>query len=459
MAYRLPSPAEPTGGGRNIDLPEAQALNKPDTHIWGVYGCLIVISIIELYSASSFEIARQGLYNPLIRHVAMLLAGFLIILGLQRVHYTHFVRPGFVIALLSVVAMIWVIFFGETTNGAKRSISLPFMSLQPSEFIKLSCVLLLSYVLGTTQLKKDEKIRNRGLKWAAGIVIGAGALLITQGLTNTLILMALCISMLIVGSLEVKKFWYIMAVFAVAGALGVCAKITMTKLAAKEDKKQTEYVDVNGTVYIIPDLEDKKSGAGRMYDDTWLNRYLAFTDTTPRYARPLTAENVQEQRSFMAQAHGGPFGVFPGNSRETARLPLAFSDFIYAIIIEELGLVGGMVVMLLYLWLLARAYFVAYKCSQMYPAFLVTGCALLITLQALCHMAIVTGAGPVSGQPLPLISKGGSSILVTSIAFGIMLSVSRFAARGKDSRAEQESDKNALPAELQAANPTQSSNR
>lgn len=455
MAYRTPSPAEPAGGGRNVDLPEAQALNKPDTHIWGVYGCLIVISIIELYSASSFEIARQGLYDPLIRHASMLLAGFLIILFLQRIHYTHFVKPGFIIAFLSVIAMLWVICFGEDTNGAKRSISLPFMSLQPSEFIKLSCVLLLSYVLGTTQLKKDEKVRNRGLKWAAGIVIGAGALLITQGLTNTLILMALCISMLIVGSLEVKKFWYIMAVFAVAGALGAGAKILMTKFAANEKKVQQEYVDVNGTVYIIPDLDEKK-GDSRMTDDTWKNRILAFTDTVPRYQRPLTAENVQEQRSFMAQAHGGVLGVFPGNSRETARLPLAFSDFIYAIIIEELGLVGGLVVMLLYLWLLARAYFIAYKCTQMYPAFLVTGCALLITLQALCHMAIVTGAGPVSGQPLPLISKGGTSILVTSIAFGIMLSVSRFAARGKDSRAEQESDKNALPAQLRAVNPTQS---
>jgi len=351
--------------------------------------------------------------------------------------------------------MLWVIFFGEDTNGAKRSIALPFMSLQPSEFIKLSCVLLLSYVLGTTQLKKDENIRNRGLKWAAGIVIGAGALLITQGLTNTLILMALCVSMLIVGSLEVKKFWYIMAVFAVAGAIGLGAKMAMTKLAANKEKVQKEYVDVNGTVYIIPDLDEKK-GDSRMTDDTWANRIKAFTDTVPRYNRPLTAENVQEMRSFMAQANGGLVGVFPGNSRETARLPLAFSDFIYAIIIEELGLIGGLVVMLLYLWLLARAYFIAYKCNQMYPAFLVTGCALLITLQALCHMAIVTGAGPVSGQPLPLISKGGTSILVTSIAFGIMLSVSRFAARGKATRAEQESDKNALPAELRAVNPTQS---
>ncbi len=454
MAYRTPSPAEPMGGGRTVEIPEAQALNKPDTHIWGVYGCLIVVSIIELYSASSFEIAHQGLYSPLMRHVSMLLAGFLIILGLQRIHYTRFIKPGFVIAFLSVAAMLWVMFFGESVNGAKRAIRLPFMSLQPSEFIKLSCVLLLSYVLGITQLKKDDKIRTRGLIWATCIVLGAGALLITQGLTNTLILMALCISMLIVGSLEAKKFWAVMGVFAIAGGIGVAVKVVMTDLASKETKENVEIVDNNGVVYIIPDLKDGPSG--RMSDDTWANRIKTYFDPTPRYERDLTPDNIQATRSYMAQAHGGIFGVMPGNSRETARLPLAFSDFIYAIIIEETGLIGGLLVMVCYLWLLARAYFIAYKCNQMYPAFLVTGCALLITLQALFHMAIVTGAGPVSGQPLPLISKGGSSILVTSIAFGIMLSVSRFAARdGQATAAERESDRNAIPEQLQAKNPAQ----
>lgn len=454
MAYRSPSSAEPLGGGPTVDSPEAQALNKPDTHIWGVYGCLILVSIVELYSASSFEIARFGLYNPLLRHVRMLAVGFLIILLLQRVHYSKFVKPGFIIAGLSVIAMVYVVLFGEAVNGARRSISLPFMSLQPSELIKLSCVLLLSYVLGVTQLKKDDKIRTRGLVCASIIVIGAGALLISQGLTNTLILMALCISMLIVGSLEVKKFWYVMAVFAAAGAFAVGVKVIMTNNAAKIEKTGVEYVDNNGIVYYIPDMKDDKGGS-RMSDGTWWERIKAFSDSVPRYDRKLTPDNVQATRSFMAQANGGIFGVMPGNSRETSRLPLAFSDFIYAIVIEELGLVGGLIVMLCYLWLLARAYYIAYRCNQMYPAFLVTGCALLITLQALCHMAIVTGAGPVSGQPLPLISKGGTSILVTSIAFGIMLSVSRFASRSADSRAEQESDKNALPAELQAANPTQ----
>jgi len=457
MAFRLPDSGEPTGGGRTVPSPEVSVVNPPDTHIWGVYGFLVVISIIELYSASSFEISKQGLYEPLMRHVAMLFAGFLIILGLQRVHFKHFIKAGHLFCLLSVLSMLYVLAFGEVVNGAKRALSLPFITLQPAEFIKLSAVLALSYVLGTTQLKKAERIRNRGLMIAAGLVLLFSGLLFTQGLTNTLILMVLCIAMLMLGSLEMRKFWIIMAVFACFAALALGVKMAMASDEPAE-KEKTLLVDQRGQRFVIPEAAGSGEGEtkSRMEGDTWKNRILAFTDTTPRYKRPLTTKNLQEMRSYMAQANGGWIGVFPGNSRETSRLPLAFSDFIFAIIVEDLGFVGGMAIMLLYLWLLARAYFIAYKCNQMYPAFLVTGCALLITLQALCHMAIVSGAGPVSGQPLPLFSKGGTSILVTSIAFGIMLSVSRYAARGSEAtRAELESDKNALPEALQGQNPSQ----
>ena len=143
----------------------------------------------------------------------------------------------------------------------------------------------------------------------------------------------------------------------------------------------------------------------------------------------------------------------PGNSRETARLPLAFSDYIYAIIIEDMGLVGGLFVMLLYLWLLARAGRIASQCQKAYPAFLVIGMAVFIVFQALFHMAIVTGFFPVSGQPLPLISKGGSSVIISSVALGIMLSVSRFALR-KGKRREIRDELKDLSDTAQADNPT-----
>lgn len=456
MAFRNTDPGEPRGGGPTVALPETNAAHRPDIYIWGIYGVLIVLSIIELYSASSFEISKQGLYGPLTRHMLFLFIGFLIIWVLQRIHYSRFILPGIILAGISVVAMVYVMFFGEVINGAKRAISLPFMTLQPAELIKISAVMILSYILGTTQLKKDENIRNKGLMWAAGTVLLFSGLLFTQGLTNTLILMALCISMLVVGSLEFKKLLYILAVFAMFGAVALGFKWAMSK-GEPEVKEIPLLVDQRGQTFTIPEAAGATdmSTTSRLRDNTWGNRLKAYSDTTPRYKQPLTAKNLQEMRSYMAQANGGWIGVFPGNSRETSRLPLAFSDFIFAIIVEDLGFIGGMFILLLYLCLLGRAYIIAYKCHQMYPAFLVTGCALLITLQALCHMAIVSGAGPVSGQPLPLFSKGGTSILVTSVAFGIMLSVSRFAARGQASTSERETDKNSLPEALRAVNPTQ----
>ena len=456
MAFRNSGSGEPRGGGPTVALPEANAVNRPDIYIWGVYGVLIVLSIIELYSASSFEISKQGLYGPLTRHILFLFIGFMIIWVLQKIHYSRFILPGIMLAGISVGAMIYVMLFGEVINGAKRAIALPFMTLQPAELIKISAVMILSFILGTTQLKKDENVRNKGLMWAAGIVLVFSGLLFTQGLTNTLILMALCVSMLIVGSLEFKKLLYILAVFSMFGALAIGIKWAITPKEPAE-KVIPVYVDQRGQAFEIPEAvgtTDMKT-TSRATDHTWGNRLKSFTDKTPRYEQKLTAKNLQEMRSYMAQANGGWFGVFPGNSRETSRLPLAFSDFIFAIIVEDLGFIGGMVILVLYLALLGRAYVIAYKCHQMYPAFLVTGCALLIALQALCHMAIVSGAGPVSGQPLPLFSKGGTSILVTSVAFGIMLSVSRFAARGEASTSERETDQNSLPEALRAVNPTQ----
>ncbi len=435
---------------------EATPVNKPDTHIWGVYCCIVIISVIELYSASSFEIAKQGLYSPLIRHIGFLFIGFLLMIGIQRIHYRYFAPAAYLIFGASALAMIYVFFFGEVINGAKRAINLHFMSLQPAEFIKLSAVLILAVVLGRTQLKKDENIRNKGLILATVLVLVMSLLLFTQGLTNTLILMAICISMLLLGSLEWRKFGIIMFVFAICAGMGACAKIAMSKKSKDVVADAPSLVDSRGKVYIIPEAVGG-GGGSRMEDDTWSNRLKQFFSTSKKYEQGINASNLQEMRSYMAQANGGLFGVFPGNSRETSRLPLAFSDYIYAIIIEDLGFViGGVGVMLLYLWLLARAYMIARRCNQIYPAFLVTGCAVLITVQALFHMAIVTGAFPVSGQPLPLFSKGGTSIIVTSIAFGVMLSVSRYSVRNKGASSKAlKAEADALPEALRGENPTQ----
>ena len=169
-----------------------------------------------------------------------------------------------------------------------------------------------------------------------------------------------------------------------------------------------------------------------------------------------TIDDLNRQVFFskFALANGGVHGRGPGNSRESARLPLAFSDYIYSIIVEDTGFIGGLGLLLLYLCLIGRAGIVASKCTRAFPALLIMGCALLIVLQALVHMAIVTGLAPVSGQPLPFISKGGTSILVMSAAIGMMLSVSRYGTT-RGNKKQQNAEISQLPDDLQAANPMQ----
>ncbi len=272
-----------------------------------------------------------------------------------------------------------------------------------------------------------------------------GGLLIQQGMTNTILLMGISLSMMLISGIQIKKIAVVLGVYGVFAAMGMLYHI------ASDDKATPapQEAQVEQVVASTGEPVEQSSGLfGRF--GTWGSRLSRHFNPVPPYQQELNAKNRQEQYAYMAQANGGVFGVFPGNSRETARLPLAFSDYIYAIIIEDMGLIGGLFVIVLYLWLLGRAAAITFTTKHALPALLVLGLAVMIVFQALFHMAIVSGFFPVSGQPLPLISKGGTSILITSIAFGIMLSVSRFAAR-KKTAAE---DSNALPEDMNAKNPS-----
>ncbi|WP_287210744.1 FtsW/RodA/SpoVE family cell cycle protein [Muribaculum sp.] len=412
-----------------------------DKSIWGIFIMLCLISVIELYSASSREVAAAGVYGPIMRHVFFLTLAFGIIWGLEKVHYKWFFAGAYAFAGISLIMMIYTSVAGDVINGARRSFHLGPMSIQPSEFIKISAVFVIAKVMACSQKAKEVGVHNKAIITGAAVVVVFGALLYPQGLTNTGLLLAIWMAMMTIGGTEYKKLFLIVAII---GTLGYGAhkfqkwqleKSRMEAALAIADNPGTEGIDLN------------RSGLreGR------LARYNPFA---AKYKDSITADNRQEMYSYMAQANGGIIGVFPGNSRETARLPLAFSDYIFAIVLEDIGFVGGMFLLILYLWLLARAGVIARKCHRAFPALLVMGMAVMIVLQALFHMAITTGAFPVSGQPLPLISKGGTSILITAIALGAMLSVSRSAVQN-GTRQEVKEELNQLPEELHASNPTQ----
>ena len=399
-----------------------------DPWIWGIYIMLLIISIVESYSASSREIASQGIYMPIFKQCFFLAVGAVSVVLLQRVDYN---KPAFLyamipgLAVITVFCLIYVMFFGEIINGARRAMTiLPGVTLQPAELAKLSIVTILSYIFAKSQ--KNQDISTNGLIGAAVVVALYGGLMIRSGLTNTLLLIAISGSMLLIGGAKFKKIGILMLFFGIMFGFFVIIKSSNDKKEEmfKDSQKEMQYTATNDSLQ-----EDMPSGMDARQEvarsGTWKKRVNEWLNSDSLVHKPITAKNQQEMFSRMAQANGGIIRFGVGKSRECSRLPLAFSDYIFSIIVEEWGFVGGIFVLLLYLSLLGRAAMIVRRSKRVLPSLLVIGMASFITFQALFHMAINVGVFPVSGQPLPLISKGGTSILVISISFGVMLSVSR----------------------------------
>lgn len=419
-----------------------EAVEKPrrsDPYIWGIIIILYIVSVVEVYSAISREITGGDVYTPIIKHVLLLFSGFLITYVTSRVHYKWFKVMAYLMIPAAIVLLVCILFWGDMLNGAKRTITVWGVSLQGSEVAKVTIVLAMATVLAKSQIKRG--VNTKGVVLVVVLVTIFSGLLFTQGLTNTLLFIGISVCMMLIGGVEWYKLGIIFLVYLVLALAVMQAKDLLTESELFNKQEQT-----------VQDGEKKDVLIQR--SSTWKSRLEDFFDSTPEYEKETTDANRQEHRAAMAMAHGGITGVGPGNSREASRLPLAFSDYIYAIIIEDLGfVVGGVGLLLVYLMILARAGLIARRCTKAFPALLVMGMAVMIVLQALFNMAIVVGVFPVSGQPLPLISKGGTSIWMMSFAFGVMLSVSRYAVKdtGANIKSERESG---LPEDLQAANPT-----
>lgn len=430
--------------GEKVSRYKEMSKRYGDPWIWGIYLTLVVLSIVESYSASSRDVALYGVYNPIIKQVIYLGIGSAFVVGLSRVNYNNKTLLLVLIPLLwvfTLFSLIYVLFFGEVVYGAQRAFTIPVinLSVQPSELAKLSAVTALAYIMAKNQ--QDRDVSTKGVAVSSLIVAMFGALMIKSGLTNTLLLMCISGSMFVVGGAKWKKIGAVIMIYAVVACVFYFWKEASDKREENLKKyttEQVEDVDKNKVV----DRHDMRKGRV----SNWMRRDSLIYDS-------INSSNSQEMFSIMAQAHGGLTGVGIGNSRECSRLPLAFSDYIFSIIIEEIGMIGGVFVLILYLWLLSRAAMIARRCHRVLPALLIIGMASMITFQALFHMAINTGVFPVSGQPLPLISKGGTSILVTSVAIGVMLSVSRTISNITDSKNKDEGLK--LPSGLDAANPTE----
>lgn len=435
----LETNASPTRRSRKQERAEQAAL-KGDPYIWGIYLMLLVVSVIELYSASASEVVGSNVYGPLIRHGLFLGIGFAVLYIIQRAHYGYIHRFAPIIGIVSWLALAYSSFFGVEINGAQRAFMIGSITVQPPEIVKLTVVICLATILARNQKKKD--VKTRGIVYCAVVVALFGALLARNGLTNTALVMGVSLAMFLIGGIPMKKILGVMCVYGVL--LGVFY------VGNKAFNSPSEFDKVGTSEMAAPAAST--GGDHSLGSETQWKRVMRHIQGV-HPGDSLTDENRQVVMAKFAQARGGVVGTGLGNSRESVRLPLAFSDYIYSIVIEEGGLVGGIALMMLYLLLLARAGYVAYHLNRALPAFLILGCAILIVFQALVHMAIVTGLFPVSGQPLPFISKGGTSVIVMSAAIGIMLSVSKHAARYKENNGEKaRAEASKLGAEMQAIN-------
>lgn len=422
----------------------AVAANRPDKYIWGIYLFLLLISVIELFSASSTEVRADNVYAPLIRHGIFLGGGLLIVLACQKIHYSVFRKLAWPMAILSLGLLLLSSLIGVEINGAQRAISIGPFTIQPPEIVKLTVVILLAGVLARNQIPGG--VSMKGVVTASVIVMVFSIFVLPNGLTNLLILIGASGCMFIISGMKGRTILTVLVVYVLCGGMAY-----MLRSASAADKEfdavatqQTATGDKIGDHAEIAEVGRTGTQMNR------IKRHLAGVSPDDK----IDDLNRQVIFSKFALANGGLHGCGPGNSRESARLPLAFSDYIYSIIVEDTGFIGGLALLILYLCLIGRAGIVAAKCSRAFPALLIMGCALLIVLQALVHMAIVTGLAPVSGQPLPFISKGGTSILVMSAAIGIMLSVSRYGTT-KGNKRQQKAEISQLADDLRAANPMQ----
>ena len=392
---------------------------KGDTVTWILFAVLCAISLVEVFSAASRLTIRYSLWGPLIGHAKFLLLSIFTALVVHNIPMEWFKKAAPYVYALFTALLIYGTLFGETKGDATRWISIAGHSIQPSEFARLGLLLIISKFIADWQ--EDNETAWNTLKKIIIVTLGVCIPIVITNLSTTLIILSAVYMMLMLAKLPRKlmaKFTLVCMALAIAGAT---------------------------TIMVIP--AEKVSGTPFKRVETWQSRISKYMPFGEKQEEKKVDDGKDDQRKYanIAIASSGIiFGKGPGNSEEREYLPEAYSDLIYAIIIEEWGLIIGCVgLLILYLTLLFHTGQIAKNCDDPFAAYLIMGAALLIGIQAMIHMSISTGLFPISGQPLPLISRGGSSLVVNSVYIGMILSVSRYAGKLK---AEKEK-RNYTPAE------------
>ena len=373
---------------------------KGDRLIWAITALLAIFSFLRVYSAASNLAYVGGVGNTFgffVKHLMHLFLGFAIMYGVHKIPYRYFRGLSMVMIPIVIVLLVVTMLQGTTIGGANASrwIQIPFvgMSFQTST---LAAVVLMVYVaryLSKIQDKKVTFVETLLPLWAPVFLVLI--LILPANFSTTAIIFLMVMMLTFIGGYPIKY----LAVIIGGGILALALFVLVAKA--------------------FPDAMDNRV-------DTWTSRIENFANGED------TEADYQIENAKIAIASGEVWGKGPGKSTQKNVLPQSSSDFIFAIIIEEYGLIGGVVLLIMYSWLLFRIVIVSQKSDTVFGKLLVLGVGLPIIFQALINMAVAVELFPVTGQTLPLISSGGTSIWMTCLAIGIVLSVSAKREQMKD---------------------------
>lgn len=407
---------------------------KGDKVIWMVFFFLCIISVIEVYSASAGLTYKGGHYwAPILKHTGILLVGvFAMVVTLNiKCKYFKIVTP--FLLLIAVVTLITVLLAGQSTNGAQRWISIVGIQFQPSEIAKGVLVLATAQILSAMQTEHGaDKNAFKYILIVSAFII---PLIMVENLSTAMLLCMVIFMMMIIGRVPGKILGKALGVV----TLLILTIFTLVMVVGKDHEKENANPN---HIEQVATAEQKKDPSmfGSVFHrfDTWkgrIDRFIAGKETSPEEFD--LDKDAQIGHANIAIVSSNFIGKGPGNSVERDFLSQAFSDFIYAIIIEEIGIFGGFFVAMLYIILLFRTGRIANRCENNFPAFLAMGLALLLVTQALFNMCVAVGLAPVTGQPLPLVSKGGTSTIINCVYIGAILSVSRSAKKKPDADSDE----------------------
>jgi cell division protein FtsW len=383
---------------------------RGDKYIWGLVIVLSLVSILVVYSATG-SLAYKSLGGNtskfLFKQLLFTMVGLVLIFGLHRVNYTMFSRIASILYALSIPLLIYTLFFGAKINDGSRWIKLPIIHLtfQTSDLAKLALFMFISRTLS----KKQEVIKDfkKGFLPVIIPVAITCLLIMPANLSNALLTGATSLLLMFIGRVSLKHIGLVILAAMVPIMILVSIAIATHKNGKSANADEEKLV-----------IAEKAKIFVRL--NTWVSRIQDFIYPNEKEVP------YQIEQAKIAIANGGIlFGLGPGNSRQRNFLPQAYNDFIYSIIIEEYGLIGGAFIMFVYLVFLFRCIRIFRKCPYAFGAFLALGLSFTLIIQAIANMAVNVNLVPVTGVTLPLVSMGGSSFIFTCCSIGLILSVAR----------------------------------